>query len=255
MDIQLVVLLNRIIYCKMKKIILLLIFLSIKFNLFAQIDSESVMSIPRATTAELNAITSPTPQIGSIAFDTDKDRLVEYTSTGWTEITTERNVYTGFFIINAPGGTTATSFSQSINSLPFQPSQITFVTHANIESFGINSNNDIGNNTATLANSFGTMNGFARNDSGTISQAVIYIGGSGTSINNISRYSSNNQCLGLRYGDQNAVNLGLISASLTSFDTNGFTLNIDYVLGLSGNINRDNDILDESLIVFYTAYK
>lgn len=239
----------------MKKIILFILFLSLKINLLAQIDSQSLFVVPRATTTELNAITTPTPEIGSLAFDTDKDRLVEYTSTGWKEIITEKNVYTGFFIINAPGGTTATTFSQSVNTLPFQPSQITFIAHANIESFNINSNNDVGNNTATLANSFGTMNGFARDDSGTTNQAVIYIGGSGTSINNISRYSSNSQCIALRYGDQNSVNLGLISASLTSFNTNGFSININYTLGLSGNVDRDNDILNESLVVLYTAYK
>ncbi len=52
-------------------------------NNHSQIDSESLISVPKVTTIELNAIISPTPQIGSLAFDTDKDRLVEYTSTGW----------------------------------------------------------------------------------------------------------------------------------------------------------------------------
>ncbi len=238
----------------MKKIILHILIL-LNISAFAQIDADALMAVPVGTTAELNGIISPTPQIGSLAFDTDRDRLVQYTSTGWIEVVSEKNVYTGFFIINAPGGTTASNFNQSINTLPFRPNQVTFVAHANIESFGINSNNDVGNNTATLANSFGTMNGFARDDSGSISQAVIYVGGSGSSINNISRYSSNAQCIGLRYGDQNSVNLGVISASLTSFDTNGFTINIDYTLGLSGNTDRDNDILNESLVVLYTAYK
>ncbi len=105
-------------------------------------------------------------------------------------MTTEKCIHC-FFIINIPRGTIATSLGQSVNTLPFQPSQITFIAHANIESFKINSNNDIGNNTATLANSFGTMNGHARNDNGTTNQAIIYIRESCTSINNISRYFSN----------------------------------------------------------------
>lgn len=239
----------------MKTILLFLIYISFITISYSQIDSNTLFSVPKATTLELNSITSPLPQLGSIAFDTDKDRLVQYTSSGWRQIITERNIYKGFFIINAPGGTTASNFNRPVINIPFRPSQISLTAHANIESFGINNNNQVGNNTATLANSFGTMNGFARDDSGTISQAVIYLGGSGTSINNISRYSSQTQCIGLRYGDQNSVNLGVISASLLSFDTNGFTLNVDYSLGLSGNVDRDNDILNESLIVFFTAYQ
>lgn len=221
----------------------------------SQIDANNLISFPNATTTELDAITSPTPQLGSVAFDTTKDRLVEYTSSGWKEIITERNVYVGFFTISAPGGTTATTFRQEIVDIPFQPSQIQFTAHANIESFGIDSAGSDGLNTATLQNAFGTMNGIARDNGTTITQATIYIGGSGSSINSISRYSSNTECIGLRYGNQNAVSMGKITGDLFSFDSNGFTLDISYTLGSSGNTNRDNDILNESLIVFYTAYK
>ncbi len=165
-------------------------------------------------------------------------------------------VHTGFFIINAPGGTTATAFNQVITGLPFQPSQITFVAHANVESLSVNSAGSGGLNTATLQNAFGTANGFARNNGGgTITQATIYVGGSGSSINSISRYSSNSQCFGLRYGNQNAVNMGIISGSLSTFNADGFTINVNYSLGTSGNAGRDNDILDESLVVLYTAYR
>ncbi|CAL2079381.1 conserved protein of unknown function [Tenacibaculum sp. 190524A02b] len=225
------------------------------FNLIAkaQVDEMSLMGVAKATTTELNNISSP--EIGSLAFDTVKDRLVEYTSSGWREMLTDQNVYVSFFIINAPGGTTATSFNHIENMLPFQPSQITFKAHANIEAFNINSAGSAGLNTATLQNAFGTTHGFARQDTSSITQATIYIGGSGSSINSISRYSSNTQCIGLRYGNQNAQNLGTITASLSTFDSNGFTLNVSYGLGSSGNTNRDNDILNESLVVLYTAYK
>ncbi len=232
------------------------IFIIYSFFSFGQIDANSLFSVPRATTAELNAITAPAPQLGSLAFDTDKDRLVEYTSTGWQEILTDSNVYVGSFIIDAPGGTTATSYEEIVVGLPFEPSQITFVAHANIEAFGVDGISSAGTNTATLQNSFGTGNGFAREDSGSIVQSTIYVGGSGSSINSISRYSSNSQCIGLRYGNQDGVDMGKITGVLDSFNSpGGFTITFSYSLGVSGNADRDNDILDESVVVLYTAYK
>lgn len=228
---------------------------------YGQIDSNSLISIPRATTVELDAITTPDPKIGSIAFDTTKDRLVEYTSTGWVEMLTDNNVYVGSFIISAPTGTINTSFDVEINSLPFKPSQVTFVAHANVETLTVDGTSSAGLNSATLQNAFGTCNGFARDDAAGIVQSTIYIGGSGSSINGISRYSSGLQCLGLRYSDQNGNDMGKITGDLTEFGDinddgyNGFTINVSYSLGISGNVNRDNDIMEESLVVLYTAYK
>ncbi|CAN0604032.1 unnamed protein product, partial [Ectocarpus sp. 12 AP-2014] len=83
------------------------------------------------------------------------------------------------------------------------------------------------NNNTGIANSFGSMNGFARNDGNTIVEQVIYVGGSGNSINDISRYASNSHCIGLRYGNQNGNNLGVTSATVTRFNTDGFTINTD----------------------------
>ena len=161
-------------------------------------------------------------------------------------------VYTGFFIIAAPGGTTTTSTPQSITDIPFKPSQITFVAHANVESTELStsgsSNNDINN-------SYGTMNGFARIINGVKTQQVIYIGGSGESINNISRFSSISNCIGLRYGDQNATDLGRITASLTTFDPNGFTINAAHTRASTSTNTKFNAIFNEGLVVLFTAYK
>lgn len=148
-------------------------------------------------------------------------------------------VYVGFFIITTTG-------NQTITGLPFQPSQITFVAHANIESFGIDEDNGIasnsGNNRNEIGNAFGSMNGFARNNNGTITQGVIYVGGSGASINDISRYSSNTNCIGIRYSNNNGDAFGRTLASLVSFNTtNSFTINV--------STRADN------VLVFYTAYK
>ncbi|WP_417799580.1 hypothetical protein [Tenacibaculum sp.] len=147
-------------------------------------------------------------------------------------------VYTGTFIINSSGNIT-------VNTLPFQPSQITFVAHANVESFNLDTDNGVGNNNTGIANSFGTMNGFARDNGGTITQQVIYVGGSGNSINDISRFASSSNCIGLRYSNQNGNDLGKITASLTSFNTNGFTI----------NVSRTNNASSENLVVLYTSYK
>ncbi|OSY87726.1 hypothetical protein WH52_09865 [Tenacibaculum holothuriorum] len=169
-------------------------------------------------------------------------------------------VFTGSFTISAPVGTNdTTTFLQTIPGLPFQPSQITFVAHPNIESLepDTDANNGVGNNTATLQNTFGTMNGFANNSSGTLTQATMFVGGSGTSINNISRYSSNDYCIGIRYTDQNARDLGKIRASLNSFNASGFILSVTYNIGAAGtgNLAFRRQIFNEDLVVFYTAYK
>ena len=160
--------------------------------------------------------------------------------------TSDLAVYTGFFIINS------NSNNFRVTGLPFQPSQITFVAHANIESLNIDNDNgigvangtpDSGNNNNTYQNAFGTMNGFARFNSSdsSITQQVIYIGGNANSINDISRYASSDYCIGIRYSNQNGDQQGYVKASLKSFDTDGFTLDVDE--------RREN------IVVLYTAYK
>ena len=146
--------------------------------------------------------------------------------------------YTTAFIINASG-------AKIITGIPFQPSQITFVAHANIESLNIDADNGVGDNNSGINNSYGSMNGFVRNDGATNTQQVIYVGGSGNSINDISRYASSTNCIGVRYGNQNGNSLGRITASLTTFDANGFTL----------NVNRTAGAQTENLVVLFTAYK
>ncbi|WP_233885063.1 hypothetical protein [Tenacibaculum piscium] len=178
------------------------------------------------------------------------------TATEWIDNTA--SVYTGSFIIDAPTTTTTDiNFDKIITGLPFKPSQITFVAHANIESFDTDSKNSDRRNSNTLQNSFGTMNGFARYDKtpATTTQSVIFVGGSGNSINDISRLSSNSNCIGLRYGDKDAIDLGKIMGNLTSFNNDGFTINVKYTLGTSGNTTNKQLIFKESLIVLYTAYK
>ncbi|MFV0248814.1 MAG: hypothetical protein ACK5H1_07630 [Tenacibaculum sp.] len=219
----------------MKKFFLLMFFLSFYAN--SQIDKYSLVGTPSATTDQLVGITSP--KLGSLAFDTEKDRLVEYTTEGWKEILTTGNIYVGAFIMTGTG-------TQVITGLPFKPSQITFVAHANIEVYNLDSDNGVSGNNKGVENSFGSMNGFARDNAGAISQQVIYSGGNGGSINNISRYASNSHCIGLRYSDNNGEKLGLINASLSNFNADGFTISIT---------KSHNRVEDEDIVVKFTAYR
>lgn len=68
-----------------------------------------------------------------------------------------------------------------------------------------------------------------------IHNKLFILGGHGNSINDISRYASNSNCIGVRYGNQNGDDLGKITAYLSSFNTNGFTLSVSYTLGTVGN--------------------
>ena len=55
-----------------------------------QIDANSVMGTPTATTAEMNAILTPLPNIGSVLYNTDDDAIYRYTSTGWQKNTDDQ---------------------------------------------------------------------------------------------------------------------------------------------------------------------
>lgn len=199
----------------------------------AQIDAGSVFGLPFASLAEITAIT--TAQEGSLAYASDTDKVYKFNGTSWEEIANNNNpsVYLGAFIISSTG-------TQTISGLPFQPTQISFVGHANVETFNLNSDNGTRNNETGLPNSFGSTNGFARNDGGTIVQQSIFIGSSGNSINDISRFASSSHCIGIRYGNQNGDLLGLTTASVTSFNVDGFTINVDN--------------LADNVVVIYHAY-
>ena len=199
----------------------------------AQFDEFSVMGLPTATAAEITAIA--TASQGSLAYASDENRLYLFDGTSWNVMVRQSapNVHSGFFIVSATGNVT-------VSGIPFQPRNITFVAHANVEVQNLNSDNATRNNESGLPNSFGTSNGFARDDNGSITQQNIYIGGSGNSINDISRFASSSHCVGIRYGNQNGDNLGETTVALTTFNSDGFTMNVDSFA--------------DGLIVLFTAY-
>ncbi|EAS19636.1 hypothetical protein BBFL7_00182 [Flavobacteria bacterium BBFL7] len=191
----------------------------------AQIDPNSLLGLPKYSTIEINSITGV--QLGALVYDSDLNRVLEYTDDGWEEILVSGSVESvGVVEINAAGNFT-------ISGLNFTPSSVTFHAYANVESTNLNSDNGTRDNETGIGNSFGSMTGFARDDNGTIAQQVIYVGGSGNSINDISRFASSNHCIGVRYGNQNGISLGLLTARVTSFTADGFIINVDnYIDGL-----------------------
>lgn len=229
------------------------------------IDNKGTLETIRNNQVTTSATAPLTPVEGDVWYDTNGTTTVTKTYDGVNWIANSANVYNGFFIVTGPSviDVNGEIVPTIVSGIPFQPSQVSFVAHANVESLNINADNGVGNNDRGIDNSFGTMNGFARlNNDNTVTQQVIYVGGHGNSINDISRFASSTNCLGLRYGDQNGFNLGVISGAFTGFTTDGFTINITYTNGAitvnNGNPLLDvqpNDVQNEDVVVLFTAYK
>ncbi len=213
--------------CKMiKKIALTVLLLFVAASLKAQIDGTLLLGLTLATTAEMSTITGPVE--GSLIYNSEEEKMYLNTASGFVGIPSaddaSNSYYVGSFIISGTG-------NQSITGLPFEPSSVTFTAYANIDSANIDADNGVNDNENTAINVHGSMMGFARNDGGSIAQQVIFNGASGASVNDISRYASSSHSIGLRYADNNGTSLGLTSASLTSFNTDGFTVNTDNFTG------------------------
>ncbi|MEM9649489.1 MAG: hypothetical protein AAF969_13505 [Bacteroidota bacterium] len=202
----------------MQRILIILLLVSAVKTIGQAPTAGDLVAIHNVTTTEMNNIQNPTE--GSFVYNTTTRSMHYYSNSAWVEVPNLANSYVGAFQITGLGNST-------ITGIPFEPSSVTFSAYANVENYNINSDNAVGNNNRGIANAYGSMNGFARNDGGTIAEQVIYVGGSGNSINDISRYASNSHSIGLRYSDQNGNNLGVTSATVTRFNSNGFTLNTD----------------------------
>lgn len=121
----------------------------------------------------------------------------------------------GSFVVTSTG-------TQSITGVGFQPTQIQFsgeaVGGSNVDSSGTGG--------SSVGNYAGSFTGIARDDG---TRRVIHSGGSGNSINETSHYSSNSECIAIRYAGQSGGLLGFLRGDVTSFDSDGFTINVtDY---------------------------
>ena len=133
------------------------------------------------------------------------------------------------------------SGTMDVTGIPFQPTSISFSAHANVENFNLDSDNGTRNNDSGISNAFGTMNGFVQDTGSGLNQQVIYVGGSGNSINDISRFASDSHCIGLRYSNQNGDKLGLTRARVTQMNSDGFRLITDNYA--------------EDVVILYQAYR
>ncbi|MFD0963395.1 hypothetical protein [Pseudofulvibacter geojedonensis] len=238
-----------------------ILFLLLSINTYSQVgigttnpDSSSILDInsnnkgvllPRLTNTERNTISSPAK--GLVIFNSTTNSLEINTGTPsyplWQALQTNNIVstdsnniistgtdggaylastsYSGKFIINNSGHIT-------ITGIPFKPSRITFVGHANVESYNLSDDNEMNqNNHSGISNAFASMNGYATNYDDNIQQQVIAIGAHGNSINDISRFASSSHAIGIRYGNQNGNLLGHTKATVTAFNSDGFTINVN----------------------------
>ncbi|MFB9055785.1 hypothetical protein ACFFU9_03430 [Mariniflexile ostreae] len=257
----------------MKKIYLIILLFN-AFNSFSQVgigttspDPTSILDItandkgilvPRLTTEDRDNISNPATSL--LLFNTTNKRF-EYNS-GTSESPIWSYLNPDPLISANPNNLLSTGTDQgaylqstvhmgkflvtdfetiTISGLPFKPSQIKFVAYANVEDYVIDADNGKNNNNNTYHNTFGSMNGYATQYDNNISQQVIFNGGSGNSINDISRYANDKQCIGIRYANQNGERLGVTAAALTSFNSDGFTLEVkEYI---------------ENIVVIYEAHR
>ncbi|QIE59646.1 hypothetical protein G5B37_08735 [Rasiella rasia] len=200
--------------------------------------------IPRValtSTTDVTTVVSPNSAsivVGTLVYNTGAAGLSEagffhWNGARWAKLIDDSaSAAIGKTIINGTGNVTI--------NVGFTPKRITFTAYANIESYTLDTTGSSSNN---KDNSFGYMKGYANNNGGSIEQQVINGGGSGESINNISRYASPNHCIGMRYANQDAVKLGLTTARVTSFTATGFVLNVDSYLA------------SEPLVIIYEAHR
>jgi len=207
--------------------------------------TDAGLLVPRLTTIQRDALSSPAT--GLLIFNTTT-KSFQYnfgdgSSVDWysldaqsdTSSDTTSNVYFGKAFINSTG-------VKTITGIPFQPTSVSFSAAANIDNYNLSTDGVGGNNNQNSINNYqGFMYGYAQVSGGSIVQQVISVGGSGSSLNDISRYSSASHCVGIRYGDNDGDNIGKTRASLTEFTADGFKLNV---------VEKD-----DNLVILYTAHK
>lgn len=120
----------------------------------------------------------------------------------------------------------------SVTGVGFTPSMIEFsgeVTGGqNVDQAGSTSTVDYA----------GSFTGQARDDG---HRQVSHSGGNGNSINEVSQYSSDTECIAIRYADSDGNAVGYLKADVVSWDDDGFTIDVSD--------------FQQSEVVNYTAYR
>lgn len=141
----------------------------------------------------------------------EPDAKIELDESG--NVTTQGSEsYVGSFTVTGAG-------TISITSPGFTPSMIEF----NGEAVGGQNVDRSGGTGSNAANYQGSFTGVARDDG---YRQVIHSGLSGDSVNQTSHYSSDSECIAIRYAGQSGGKLGMLLGDVVSWDSDGFTVDI-----------------------------
>jgi len=176
----------------------------------------------------------------------------------WNKIVdSNKQVHFGRMVITSTG-------SISVSGVGFQPKSIEFTAVNRAQTLNEGASRGSGNNTNDIRIAGGRSTGYATIQSGSIEQQAISNSYSGSSLNNIGAYASTSHCIAALFVNNNGEPIhdngtatggtdaqgGLISAALTAFNSDGFTINVDNFLAGDAANNRENQI-----VVVYKAYK
>lgn len=232
--------------------------------------TDSGVLIPRValtSTGDVTTVTNPNgggaPVVSTLVYNDGTGGLSTagfyfWNGTEWSQLRDGNpSVHIGKAIVTSAG-------TISITGVGFTPSMVEFIAINRIQGFNASyRSNDNNSNDIRMAGGF--TFGYAKNVLGTVEQQVISNGFSGSSINNIGTYSSENHCIAAYYVNNNGEPIhdngtasggtdaqgGLVRASLDSFDADGFTLDFDRFLAPSSTSpDRTNE-----LVVIYKAYR
>ncbi len=231
--------------------------------------SDSGILIPRVdlnSLSDTSTVQNPNgPNLveGTMVYNTGNGTLTSkgfyfWENSQWNQIVSrnQSSVKFGKFIIDAAG-------SLSVTGVGFEPSSVEFMAINRVQDYNEGASRSGNNNSNDIRIAGGMTTGYAVNNrSGVIDQQVISNAFSGSSINNIGTYASEDHCIAAFFVNNNGQALrdngtsgtggtqeGLVRALVSSFTNDGFTLNVDrFISDTSGN--RTNQI-----VVIYKAYR
>lgn len=144
--------------------------------------------------------------------------------------------YTGAFVVSSTGTTT-------ITGLGFSPNVIEFRASLPVDAEDLPGK--VGDTPADDTGFAGNMFGFARKSDST--QKAMSTGGSGRSINNVRYGATTTKAIYATYGDQDANEVAQITGTVASWDSDGFSVNIDEYSSVSAAMAGQ--------VIHYTAYR
>ncbi len=233
--------------------------------------NNSGLLIPRVDLSSISDVTTvinpngPTLVEGTMVYNTGAGTLTSkgfyYWQDGqWNQVAqaNQSPVRFGKILIDGSG-------TIDVTGIGFEPSSVEFTAINRVQGFDEGTARSGANNSNDIRMAGGMTTGYAINGgTGAIDQQVISNAFSGSSINNIGTYASEDYCIaayfvnnngsplsddGTSGGSSGTTQQGFIRASLDSFNSDGFTLDVDRFLSATAG-ERTNQI-----VVLYKAYR